>query len=181
MDLKSFEQGLQTLVSSLRNEFQTIRGSRPSPRMVEDIPVDYYGQSTPIKHLGSISVVPPREINISIWDREAVNPAAKAIENSNLRVTANVDGNTIRINLPALTDERKKELEKVVRKMTEETRIRVRSGRDEVNKEIKRQEDAKFLSEDAAFKKREEAQKIVDKINSEIENLLSGKLREILE
>jgi ribosome recycling factor len=136
---------------------------------------------TPIKALGSISVVPPREIQISLWDKEIVNAVAKAIETSSLKVTANTDGNLIRINLPSLTDERKKEFEKVIRKMTEETRIKVRSARDEVNKEIKSLEADKKLSEDAAFKKKEEVQKLVDKINQELEQLLEHKLKEIFE
>jgi ribosome recycling factor len=181
MDLKSFEQKLQILIGSLKTELQTIRGSRPSPRMVEDIMVEYYGQQMPIKQLGSISIIPPREIDISVWDKGAVNAVAKAIETSNLRVTANTDGNLIRINLPQLTEERKKELEKVVRKMAEETRIRIRGARDEANKEIKKQEDAKQLSKDAAFKKKEEVQKLVDKTNQEVESLLESKIKEIFE
>ena len=149
--------------------------------MVEDIKVEAYGQTMPIKALGSISVVPPREIQISLWDKEVVNAVAKAIETSSLNVPANTDGNLIRINLPTLTDERKKEFEKVIRKMTEETRIKVRAARDEANKEIKKLEEGKKLSEDAAFKKKEEVQKIIDKVNGEIENLLENKVKEIME
>jgi len=181
MDLKILEQKLKSLVEGLKIEFQTIRGSRPSPRMVEDIMVEYYGQQMPIKQLGSISVVPPREIDISVWDQGAVNSVAKAIETSNLRVTANTDGNLIRINLPQLTEERKNEMEKVVRKMAEETRIRIRGARDEANKEIKSQETVKAISEDAAFKKKEEIQKLIDKTNQEIEASLEHKLKEIFE
>ena len=160
---------------------QTLRSNRPSPKMVEDIKVDYYGQLMPIKQLGSISIVPPREIDISVWDGGAVNAVAKAIETSSLQLTANIDGNLIRINLPTLTDERRKELDKAIRKMAEEVRIRIRGSRDEINKEIKRLEDAGSLSEDIAFKKKEEAQRFVDKFNNEIELLLANKLREISE
>jgi ribosome recycling factor len=181
MDLKQFEQKLKSLVEGLKTEFQTIRSGRPSPRMVEDIKVEMYGQQMPIKALGSISVVPPREIQISMWDKTAVPAVAKAIETSSLNVAANTDGNLIRINLPQLTDERKKELEKVVRKMTEETRIRVRGARDEANKEIKKMEEESKLTEDTAFKQREEVQKVIDKTNAEIEKLLEGKVREISE
>ncbi len=181
MDLKPLEEKLKTLTGALKNELQTIRGSRPSPKMVEDIPVECYGQNMTVKQLGSISVVPPREINISVWDRSVVNTVAKAIESSSLRVTANTDGNLIRINLPQLTDERRKELEKVIKKIVEEARIKVRASRDEINKEIKRLEAAKGLSEDDAFKHKEEVQKIVDKTNKEIETLLENKLKEIFE
>lgn len=181
MDLKFLEQKLKSLVDGLKTEFQTIRSGRPSPRMVEDIKVEVYDQQMPVKALGSISVVPPREIQISLWDKTAVNAVAKAIENSSLNVAANTDGNLIRINLPQLTDERKKELEKVVRKMTEETRIKVRTAREEANKEIKNLETDKKLSEDAAFKQKEEVQNLVDKINEEIETLLDNKIKELFE
>jgi|SRR3989338_8019835 len=193
MDLKSLEAKLKSFLDGLKTEFQTIRSGRPSPRMVEDIKVEAYGQTMPVKALGSISVLPPKEIDINVWDKGAVNSVAKAIESS-LNVSANTDGNLIRINLPQLTDERKRELEKVVRKMTEETRIKIRGARDEANKEIKKMEaptpegrgsDRSVgntkLSEDAAFKQKEEVQKLVDKTNEEIENLLENKLKEIFE
>jgi len=181
MELKQLEQKLKTLIEGLKSEFQTIRGGRPSPRMVEDIKVEMYGQQMPVKALGSISTVPPREIQISVWDKTAVAAVAKAIETSSLNVAANTDGNLIRINLTQLTDERKKELEKVVKKMTEETRIKVRGARDEINKEIRRMEEDKKLSEDAAFKQKEEVQKLIDKANAEIEKILENKIAEISE
>lgn len=174
------ELKLRSLLESLKTEFQSVRGSRPSPRMVEDIKVDYFEQQLPIKALGSISINPPREIVINVWDKNAVNVVAKAIETSNLKVTANTEGNLIRINLPSLTDERKKELEKVAKKMTEDIKIRVRGLRDDINKEIKMAEEGKLFSEDAAFRKKEEVQKSVDKINGEIDKILNDKIREIL-
>lgn len=180
MDIKSLEQKLKSLVEGLKTEFQAVRSGRPSPRMVEDIKVEIYGQQMPVKALGSISAVPPREINITLWDISGVNAVAKAVEDA-LKVSANIDGSLIRVNLPSLTDERKKEFEKVVRKMTEEVRIRVRGVRDDANKEVKRMEEGKQLSEDAAFKKKEDIQKVVDKTNKEIEELLGNKIKEISE
>ncbi|MCL5017404.1 MAG: ribosome recycling factor [Patescibacteria group bacterium] len=182
MDIvKNLEIKLKSLLEFIKNEFQTIRGSRPSPRMIEDIKVEYFGQMTPIKALGSISIVPPREINVSLWDGSMVSAVAKAIEESSLKVTANVDGNTIRMNLPSLTEERRKELEKIIKKITEETKIRIRGSRDEANREIKRMEDEKKFSEDMAFKKKEDVQKVIDKYNGEIDKILDNKLKEILE
>ncbi|MDE2001814.1 MAG: ribosome recycling factor [Patescibacteria group bacterium] len=179
MDQKQVEQKLKAAVDALKTELQTIRSGRPSPRMVEDIKVDMYGQQMPVKALGSISVIPPREIDVMLWDKSGVATVAKAIEEA-LKVTANTDGGLIRINLPSLTDERKKEFEKLIRKMTEETRIRVRGVRDDANKEIKAAE-AGGLSEDAAFKKKEEVQKAVDATNKDLESLLDQKLKEIFE
>jgi len=181
MDPKNFEAALRIFVEGLKEELQSLRTNRPSPKMVEDIRVDYYGQPTPIKQLGSISVVPPREIDITVWDKNVVNAVAKAVETSNLKLPANVDGMTIRLNLPQLTEERKKELEKVVRKIAEEARIKVRSARDEANKLTKKMEEEKKLSEDAAFKQRNEAQKLTDKANQDIEALLVKKIAEIFE
>ncbi len=179
MDIKNLEQRLRAALDNLKNEFQTIRSGRPSPRMVEDIKVEIYGQIMPVKALGSISVVPPREIDIMLWDKSGVAAVGKAIEEA-LKVTANTDGALIRINLPSLTDERKKEFEKLVRKIAEETRIRVRGIREDANKEVKAEE-ATGLSEDAAFKKKEYIQKAVDAANKEIEYLLENKIREIME
>ncbi|NCN52849.1 ribosome recycling factor [Candidatus Wolfebacteria bacterium] len=180
MDLNNLDKTLGDLANGLKEEFQSIRSGRPSPRMVEDIQVESYGQMMPVKALGSISVVPPREINISVWDKGSVNAVAKAIENSPLNVNANTDGNLIRINLPQLTDERKKELERVVRKMTEEVRIRIRGVRDEANKVVDKMEEDNKLTEDGSFKKKEDIQKSIDKINKDVEVLLENKVKEIL-
>lgn len=179
MEIKDLEIKFKSFVDSLKTELQSIRGNRPSPHMVEDVKVDYYGQILPIKALGSISVVPPREIVISVWDRGAVNAVAKAIETF-LKVTANIDGGLVRFSQPPLTDERKKELEKFAKKISEDTRIKVRGLRDEINKEIKTKEENKEFSEDAAFRKKHEVQKIVDSINEEINNLLENKIKDIL-
>lgn len=179
MDIKQTESKLRAALDNLKNEFQTIRSGRPSPRMVEDIKVEIYGQQMPVKALGSISVVPPREINVMLWDKSGVPAVAKAIEDT-LKVVANTDGALIRINLPSLTDERKKEFEKLIRKISEETRIRVRGIREDANKEIKAEE-AGGLSEDAAFKQKESVQKAVDATNKEIESLLENKIKEIME
>ncbi|MBU4348029.1 ribosome recycling factor [Patescibacteria group bacterium] len=177
--IKDLEVKLKNTIEALNISFQTIRSGQPSPRMVEDIKIEYYGQMTPIKALGSISIIPPREIDICAWDKGVVNPIVKAIENSSLKITASVDGNTIRINLPTLTEERKQELEKVIRKISEESRIRIRGIRDEINKIVKKKEEDKEFSEDIAFKKKEEIQKIVNKSNEEIEKILEGKINEI--
>lgn len=176
--VQQFEQKLKAWVSALKNEFQTLRSNRPTPRLVEDIKVDYYGQLTPVKAIGSISVVPPRDIQIGVWDKEAINAVAKAVEAA-LNISANIDGNLIRVTLPTLTEERRKELEKIVRKMAEENRIKIRGARDEINKELKKMEGDKKISEDSAFKKKEETQKFVDKANKEIEELLENKIKEI--
>lgn len=179
--LKDLENKITETIHYYKEQLSSVRSSRPSPKLVEDISVDYFGTKMSIKQLGSISIVPPREIQISIWDKQAVPLVAKAIESSNLSVGANADGNLIRINLPALSTERRLELVKVVKKESEETRIKIRHLRDEANKKINQQADEKAINEDEKFKLKEDVQKIIDKTNKEIEEILEKKIKEIEE
>jgi len=127
--IKELEQKMASLIEFVRQEMMGVRSNRPSPRLVEDIAVEVYGQRMTVRQVGAISIQPPASIIISVWDKGAVNVVAKAIESSNLNVVANVDGTTIRINLPALTDERRKDIIKMVKKEIEEAKIKVRSLR----------------------------------------------------
>src|SRR3989338_7282738 len=104
-ELKKFEVRLAEITKNLLDEFLSMRTNRPTTKLVEDIKVDYYGQMLPIKSLGSISINPPREITVSVWDKNALGPVSKAIETSGIGMAPNVDGNTIHLNLPPLTDE----------------------------------------------------------------------------
>lgn len=178
---QDLELKIKESLEFFKSQLGAIRGGRPSPKLVEDIGVDYFGQKMPIKQLGSISINPPREILISIWDKQAVSAVAKAIESSNLNVSANTDGNLIRINLPPLSTERRQELIKIVKKESEEVRIKIRHLRDEANKKITQQEESGEITEDGKFKLKEETQKIIDKANKEIEEMLDKKIKEIEE
>lgn len=179
--IKELEKNLKAAAEGLKTELGGIRANRPSPRLVENIKVEYMEQQLTVKQLGSISVVPPREIDISAWDKAAVGPIAKAIETSGLGLTANTDGNLIRINLPILTDERRQELIKFIKTLTEQVKIKVRGFREDANKKIESAFKEKKISEDQKFKFKKQIQDAVDKINLELENLLSGKIKEINE
>lgn len=179
--LKELETKTAEAVKYFKEQLAGIRGGRPTTKLVEDLPVEYFEQKMTVKQLGSISIIPPREIQISVWDKNAATAISKAIESSNLSVSANIDGNVIRINLPQLSGERRQELIKIARKETEETRIKIRGIRDEVNKAIGKQFDEKKIAEDDKFKLKEQVQKSVDKINEEIDKALEGKVREIEE
>ena len=179
--IQDLEQKIKESLEYLKGQFVAVRGGRPSPKLVEDISVDYFGQKMPIKQVGSISINPPREILISIWDKQAVSIVAKAIESSNLNVSANTDGNLIRINLPPLSAERRQELIKVVKKESEEVRIKIRHLRDEANKKINQQEESGEITEDGKFKLKEQTQKSIDKANGDIEAMLEKKTKEIEE
>lgn len=180
-ELKTFEKELEGIVIRLKEEFSGIRTNKPTTKLVEDIKVNYYNQDLPIKSVGTVSIAPPRDIIISVWDKGAVNIVAKAIQDAAIGMTPNIDGNSIRLSLPTLTDERKADLVKVIKKTTEEYRIRIRQMRDEINKSIKKAEDADELNENDSFKNKNRVQKAVDKTNESIEHMLVDKVKEIQE
>ncbi len=179
--LKTLEASIKESIEYLKTQLSTIRGNRPSPKLVEDIFVECYGQKMTVKQVGAISVVPPREIQISIWDKSVVNTVAKAIESSNLNVSSSVDGSVIHINLPPLSEERRQELIKIVKKEGESARIGIRSHRDEAIKESKNEFEAGKITEDDKFQAKEKIQETIDKANEEIDKILEQKIREIEE
>jgi ribosome recycling factor len=179
--LKSLELRTAEAMKHFKEQLAGIRGGRPNAKLVEDIAVEYFGQKLSVKQLGSISILPPREIQISVWDKNAAAAVLKAIESSNLNVGANIEGNLIRINLPALSGERRQELIKIAKKEAEEARIEIRSSRDETNKEINQQFEKKEISEDEKFNLKEKVQKNIDKANEEIDKILENKIKEIEE
>ncbi len=178
--LKELELKFKTLIDDLKRDFSSLRGGRATPKLVEDVKIDYFGQPMTVKQLGSISVNLPREIVVAVWDQNAVSAVAKAIEEA-IQLNANVDGNAVRINLPALTEERKKDIVKIAKAGAEEARIKVRTLRDEANKAVGGACDDKTIGEDEKFKLKEKIQGAVDACNSEIERLLEKKTAEINE
>jgi len=176
--LNTCKTRLEKVRDSFKKEIAGVRTNRPSTALVEDIKVSYYGEMTPLKHVGSVGIVPPREIHIQVWDGAAVAAVAKAIETSSLGLSPQAEGNTVRIFLPELSAERREEFVRHVKKVAEQHRIEVRRARDEANKEAEKQED---VSEDEQFKLKESIQKEVDAANEAIENALEEKVREIKE
>lgn len=176
---KEIKDRLDPALNHLREELANIRTNRPTPKLIENIRVAYLDQTFAIKQLGSIGIQPPREIHVSCWDPASAPAVASAIEASGLGVTASPDGSLVRVVLPALTDERRVELLKLVKKIAEEERIRIRSIRDELNKGIEAEFKAKALTEDQKFKSRELVQKNVDGANAEIEKLVKEKAAEL--
>ena len=178
---KDFEPKIKTLLETLKQEFANIRTNRPTAKLVENIKVDYLGQQLMVKQLASISIAPPREIDISPWDKGAAAPIARAIEMAGLGVTTSVNGSIVRVVLPVLTAERRAELIKLVKNTTEQMRIKMRSLRDYANKNVERLFKEKQLSEDQKMRTKKQIQEATDKVNKEIETLLEGKIKEINE
>jgi ribosome recycling factor len=179
MDIKNeFQNKLSEIFKFFKNEIASIRGSFPTPALVEDIQVEYYGQKLPIKQLGSITVVPPRGIQISVWDANVVASIVKEVS-SKLKVNASNDGNVIYVNLPSLTQERKNELLRIVKSKAEEARIKSRTVRDEIKKKLNDMEKSAQITEDEKFELGKEIQKLVDDFNRDIDLEIERKTEEI--
>lgn len=172
--LEKLEENFKKLIGGLREELSNIRTNRPTPKLIEDIMVNYMEGEVPIKQLGSIAVEIPRNLIITPWDKESVQSIAKGIDNEKLGITVSAQGHIVRVTLPELTDERREELGKIVKKIAEDIRIRMRISRDEVNKKINAETD-----KDIKFKNKEKLQKSVDAFNKEVDNLVEMKLKEI--
>jgi ribosome recycling factor len=178
---EDFKKKSDSVVENFRKDIAVIRSNRPNPGLIENLKVSYYEQLVPLKQIGSISVEPPRELRLQVWDKEVLPQVLKAIESANLGVSANVDGMNVRIFLPELSEERRKELGKYVRQIAEKVKIQLRRERDEANKAIERALKANEIGEDLKFKLKDEIQKQTDKTNEEIEKVLESKMREINE
>jgi len=171
---------LEEVFNHFKEEMSAIRGSRPTSALVEDIAIDYYGQQTPMKQLGSITLVPPREIQINMWDAQGVKAAEKAISEK-LNVNATSEGNIIHVHLPSLTQERRDELIKIVKAKAEDARIKSRTIRDEAKKEADALEKNGKLTQDDKFKEMEKVQKTMDEFNKNVDETIEKKIREISE
>lgn len=177
--VEEYKNHLKTLLEGLKRELQGVRTNRPHAGLVENIKVDYYGQTLPVKQLGSVGVVPPREIHINVWDANAVASVAKALEGTSLGLSVQREGNVVRAYLPELSVERRQEFIKYAGQIAEQTRIKVRRERDEWNKKIQKLSDDGELSEDQKFKHKEEVQKATEEIGKEIESAVAAKVMEI--
>ena len=176
-EIKKIEIELGAIMAHAQADIGGIRTNRPTPKLVEDIAVEQYGERMAIKQLGSITVSPPHELLVGVWDKAALPAVAKAIEEAKLGLSVAVDGQVIRLHLPPLHDERRAELIKLIKSMLEKERIKIRSAHDDANKKIKAME----TDEDMAFSLKEEVQKMVDKANGVLDGLLEAKVKEIEE
>jgi ribosome recycling factor len=168
-------------IDSLHEEFKKIRSGRANAGLVEGLVVDYYGSRTPLKQLASISVPEPRLIVIQPWDKGALSEIEKSFHKSDLGLNPNNDGKVIRISIPALTEERRKELVKVAKGKAECARVAIRNIRRDGNEEVKIAEKDGHVSEDDAKKTLEEIQKITDEYIENINKFLDAKEAEIME
>jgi ribosome recycling factor len=178
---KDVRTRMQKSIENLQEEFKRIRSGRANAGLVEGLMVDYYGNRTPLKQLASISVPEPRLIVVQPWDKGSLGEIEKAFHRSDLMLTPNNDGKVIRINIPPLTEERRKELVKVAKGKGEDARIAIRNIRRDGNEEVKLAEKEGHVSEDASKKAMEDIQKITDEFIEQVNGLLEQKEAEIME
>jgi ribosome recycling factor len=172
---------MESAVEALRSEFNAVRTGRASTGLLDRIHVDYYGAKTPLKQLANLATPDPRTISVTVYDKGAVNSVARAIQESDLALTPNTDGTVIRLNIPVLTAERRKDLVKLVKNMAEDGRIAIRNVRRDVIQDLKDLKKEGEISEDDEHRSEEEVQKLTDSFIEKINDLLHHKEEEILE
>jgi ribosome recycling factor len=179
--IKQTEDRMKKSLSALEEEFNTLRTGRASPALFDRIRVDYYGTPTPINQVATISVPEARLVVIQPWDKSIMGEIEKAIQKSELSVNPSNDGKVIRISIPPLTEERRKEFVKVAKNMAEQSRVSIRNVRRDANDELKKSEKDGDLSEDDLKRAEDEVQKLTDRYVEDVNVMLEAKEKEILE
>ena len=167
-------------ISVMTQEYASLRAGRANPQALDRILVDYYGTPTPINQLGNLSTPEPRMLVISLWDSKMIPAVEKAIQKSDLGINPANDGKIIRLIFPELTEERRKELCKVVKKKAEESKVAVRSIRRDAIEQVKKQEKDSLITEDDQKKLEEKIQKLTDEKIKEIDTISAAKEKEIM-
>lgn len=168
-------------VESLKREYSRLRTGRASVSLLDGIRVSYYDTLTPLNQMASLAIPEPRLIVIQPWDKTAIGDIEKAILKSELGLTPMNDGKVIRIAIPPLTEERRKELVKVARKMSEDNKVAIRNIRRDANDMLKDLKTEKEITEDDLYRSQDEVQKITDDFISQVDELCTAKEKEILE
>jgi ribosome recycling factor len=168
-------------IDVLKKDFASIRTGRASLALLDGLIVNYYDTPTPLQQLASLSIPESRQIAIQPWDQRVIPDVEKAILKSDLGLTPMNDGKIIRINIPPLTEERRKQLVKTVRKKAEEAKVSVRNIRRDANEELKKLEKEKHISEDIVKKSQDEIQKLTDSFIGKVDEVLANKEKEIME
>lgn len=175
------EDKMEKSIISFKEELKNVRAGRANPAILEPIVVDYYGTMTPLNQVSTISAPEPRLLVIQAWDANVVPEIEKAIIKADLGLNPSTDGKVIRLPIPALTEERRKELVKVVKSSAEEAKVVIRNIRREANDEVKKLEKDKEISEDERKTAENLVQEITDKFTAEVDQIMEAKEAELLE
>lgn len=175
------EERMKKAVEALASELQSVRTGRATPAILDGVRVDYYGSSVPLKQIATVSAPEPRLLVVQPYDKSALGEVEKAIQKADLGLNPSNDGQIIRIPIPALTEERRHELVKKMKKTGEEFKVSIRNIRREANEEVKKLEKEKKASEDDTRRWQGEIQKLTDAHIKKIEEMLASKEKEVLE
>ncbi|MFW5684098.1 MAG: ribosome recycling factor [Spirochaetota bacterium] len=179
--IKQTEEKMKKSLSALEEEFNTLRTGRASPALFDKIRVEYYGNPTPLNQVATISAPEARLVVIQPWDKTIIGEIEKAIQKSELSVNPSNDGKVIRISIPPLTEERRKEFVKIAKNMAEQSRVSIRNVRRDANDELKKAEKDGEISEDELKRAEDEVQKLTDTYVEQVNEMLDAKEKEILE
>jgi ribosome recycling factor len=172
---------MEKAVEAMRREFASVRTGKATPALLDMVRVDAYGSKMPLNQVGTVSAPEARLLVIQPWDKSLIGEIEKAVRTSDLGLNPSNDGNVVRVPVPALTEERRRDMAKVLHKLAEEGRIAVRHARQEANKEIKRSQQAHEIGEDEAHRLADEVQKLTDDYIGRIDQLLVAKEQEVME
>lgn len=178
--IDNLKRELNGALDFLRNDLAQIRSGRANPTLVENVKVDAYGSKMNLKEVASIMVPDAKTLLIQVWDKGLINSVVKGIEESRLGLTPNVEGQNIKLIMPPLIEERKKELIKLLHDKLEQIRIRIRRGRDEVWHKVQNLEKEKKISEDDKFRTKNDLQKVVDEYNKKVKEMGDNKEKELV-
>ena len=178
---KNLEEKSKKSISVLKEDLNTVRAGRASPSLLDKVMVDYYGSPTPLKNLANIAVPDPRTLLITPFDPKSISEIEKGINVANIGINPSNDGKCVRLVIPQVTEERRKELTKTVKKMGEDSKIAIRNIRRDANDELKKREKAHEITEDELKKALEDVQKATDKTIKEIDEIVAAKEKEIME
>lgn len=179
--IKSAEDRLKKTLDGLKKEYGTLRAGRAAPSLLDKVTVDYYGTATPVNQIANVTVPEPRMIMIKPYDRNSLKDIERAIQKSDLGLTPNNDGTMIRLAIPQPTQERRKELVKVVNKKAEEAKVAMRNIRRDANESVKKLEKGKQITEDDRKDAQEEMQKLLDKYIKLVDGVKTTKEKEVME
>lgn len=178
---KNLDERSKKTIAILKEDLNTVRAGRANPALLDKVMVDYYGSPTPLKNLANISVPDPRTLLIAPFDPKSIVEIEKAINVANIGINPSNDGKAVRLVIPQVTEERRKELTKTVKKMGEDSKVAIRNLRREANDEMKKLEKNHEITEDELKKALDDIQKATDKTTKEIDDIIAAKDKEIME
>ncbi len=172
---------MEKAVEAMRREFSSVRTGKASPALLDTVRVEAYGSKMPLNQVGTVSAPEPRMLVVQPWDKSLLKAIETGIVNADLGLNPSNDGNIIRVPIPQLTEERRKDMVRLLHKLAEEGRVAVRHARQEANKELKKKQADHELSEDDAHRHMDQVQKLTDEYIAKIDQLLKAKEQEVME